>query len=46
MENQTLPSTLDAVSFQEVKAISIPASRKERLELDVVLTIDRSGSMG
>ena len=46
MENQTLPAPLDATSFQQIKAISVPASRKELLELDVVLTIDRSGSMG
>jgi len=45
-ENQTLLSVLDSTSFQEIRTISMPVSRKEFLNLDIVLTIDRSGSMG
>jgi len=46
LENQTQASLMDSVSFQEVKTLSMPVGRKELLELDVVLVIDRSGSMG
>jgi Mg-chelatase subunit ChlD len=46
VENQSLLSNLDAVSIQEIKPISLPVARKALLELDVVLIIDRSGSMG
>ena len=46
IENQTLISVLDSTSFQEIRTISMPVGRKEFLELDIVLTIDRSGSMG
>lgn len=45
-ENQTLLSVLDSTSFQEIRTISMPVGRKEFLNLDIVLTIDRSGSMG
>jgi len=45
MERQD-SSSLDAVSLQHVIPISLPLSRIEQRELDVILIIDRSGSMG
>ena len=46
LENQTQASVMDSITFQEVKTLSMPVGRKELLELDIVLIIDRSGSMG
>jgi len=46
LENQTQASAMDAISFQKLRSVSMPVARKELLELDVVLVIDRSGSMG
>jgi Mg-chelatase subunit ChlD len=46
LENQTQASAMDAISFQELRTLSMPVGRKELLELDVILVIDRSGSMG
>jgi Mg-chelatase subunit ChlD len=46
LENQTQASTMEAISFQKLRSVSMPVARKEFLELDVVLVIDRSGSMG
>jgi Mg-chelatase subunit ChlD len=45
LENQTQASAMDAISFQKLRSLSMPVARKEVLELDVVLIIDRSGSM-
>jgi Mg-chelatase subunit ChlD len=45
LENQTQASTMEAISFQKLRSLSMPVARKELLELDVVLVIDRSGSM-
>ncbi len=37
--------SLDAVSLQQITTISLPLARVEYRELDVILVIDRSGSM-
>lgn len=44
--SHNLSSSLDSVAIQQVKTVSMPITRKEFLELDVMLIIDRSGSMG
>jgi len=46
MEGQVFSSSLDAVSLQRVVTISLPLARIEQMALDVILIIDRSGSMG
>jgi len=44
-EGQNLSSSLDAISLQQIITISVPAARIEERDLDVILAIDRSGSM-
>lgn len=46
MMNQNLSSVSDTVTLQQVKTISLPVAREELTKLDVMLVIDRSGSMG
>ena len=45
MMGQGSPSSLNAVSLQRIITISLPLTRIEQKELDVMLVIDRSGSM-
>jgi len=43
---QNFSSVADTVALRQVKTISLPVARRELTKLDVMLVIDRSGSMG